>query len=65
MTSERAKSIASILVVADQIETEKTMSVGETFEDAAVVYCAGLNATREEIREVMDTKLREILGRDD
>jgi hypothetical protein len=63
MTNDKARFILSIIMVADQVEDEETLE-GRDFIDAVVQYGAGMQVTREEVVEVLDTKLRELICRD-
>ena len=62
ITADKAKVVAEIVLTADRIETDATLE-GNSFEDAVMQYCKHLGITREEVQQIMDTKLREIVCR--
>jgi hypothetical protein len=61
ITHNQIKIVAEIAITADRIESSKT--VGKEFQETVMQYLAGINVTEEELEQIMDTKLREIIGR--
>jgi hypothetical protein len=64
LNNKKMQVIASIAMAANDIESEGETGLGENFLDILMQYCKSLGVTREELQQVLDTKLREILGRD-
>jgi hypothetical protein len=62
LTPEKIKAVARIIMMADEVENSASLGT-ESFEDAVLQYASSLGVTREDVQQVMDTKLRELIQR--